>query len=857
MQFFNRLFFLLAKLLLTPTLRYLVSPRIAPADVTKGLNLDPNKPVVYILPTSSWADRLLVDKLCAEKQLPRIINTDKRLPGAGEAVALYLPALDATRRESKRARVKSNRGLAALLGEAMQEQNSDMQLVPVSILWGRDPGKETSLFKLIFSDTREPGRIRKFFIVLAQGSQCFVNFGLPVSFRDFAQHESNSGDLTRATRKLVRVFRIHFARQRSAALGPTLYTRSQMLKDVVKYPMVRNAIARRAKEEGQTEESARAEAHKYADEIAANYSNNTVRVLDLLLRWVWRKIFSGVKVFHSDRVRAVAPHYGVIYMPSHRSHLDYLLISQMLYDQSLMPPHIAAGINLNFWPVGGILRRGGAFYLRRSFGGNKLYTAVFRTYVEILMRRGHSLEFFPEGGRSRTGRLLTPKTGMLAMALHSYVRHPDKPLMVVPVYVGYDKVPEGGTYVKELRGASKKKESAGQLLQARRIFKSSYGSPYISFGDPIVIDEFLDQQAPDWREHAGQEERPEWLPHVVDALADENMRRINAAAVVNPVSLVSLALLASPEKALAEHDLIHQVESFAELLKRVPYSGDVVVPVADGKQALDEAAHVSGLLRIDHPWGEVITVQGKEATLLTYYRNTVQHLLALPSLLARFLRHTDAIEERELINRCMGWYPFLQRELFLRQTNIEAHEQLPKLIDALVDMGLLQREGTLLRRPDVRSAQYATLIGLSRVMRETLERYCMISLLLSEHVGESIARKDFEAECTLMAERMGILSGRMAPEYFDKGLFKNFIDTLLSEGLAVCERDGPVNKLRVTEKVCSLSSEAVELLGPTVQQTVLQLISRPKLESKTPADATPPESPASADKSVVISSEDE
>lgn len=442
---------------------------------------------------------------------------------------------------------------------------------------------------------------------------------------------------------------------------------------------------------------------------------------------------------------------------------------------------------------------------------------------------------------------MSPKTGMLAMALHSYVRHPDKPLLIVPVYVGYDKVPEGGSYVKELRGAEKKKESAGQLLQARRIFKSSYGKPYVSFGEPIVMDEMLDSMQPDWRSAEGTDDRPAWLPSVVERLADENMRRINATAVVNPVSLVSLALLASPEKALAEPDLVHQAETFAELLKRVPYSADIEIPVTDGKQALDEAARVAGLLRIDHPWGEVITVQGKDATLLTYYRNTVQHLLALPSLMARFLRHSDAIEQQELIERCLGWYPFLERELFLRHTREQAAQQLPKLIDALVDMGLLLRDGRMIRRPDVRSSQYATLIGLSRVMRETLERYCMIFLLLSEHEGDTIARKDFEKECTLMAERMGILSGRMAPEYFDKGLFRNFVDTLIAEGLVVSEGDG--DQLRITSNVCSLSIEAVELLGPTVQQTVLQLISRPQ------AQQTPTAS--SAAESVVISAEDE
>lgn len=845
MQFFNRLFFLFSTLLLRPVLRYMVHARVAPAKIPAGLELDGDKPICYMLPTSSWADRLLLEKLCVEHNLPRVINTDKRLPANGEATVIYLPALDATRSESNRMRVKSNRGMAVLLAKALQDTDYDIQLLPVSILWGRDPGKETSLFKLMFSDTREPGRLRKFFIVLAQGRQCFVNFGRPVGFREFSGDET---ELARTTKKLVRVFKVHFSRQRAAALGPTLYSRNQMLDDVVKYPMVRVAIEQRAKAEGLTAEKAKAEARKYADEVAANYSNNTVRVLDLILRWVWKKIFSGVRVFHADRLRAIAPHYGIIYMPSHRSHLDYLLISQMLYDQSLVPPHIAAGINLNFWPVGGILRKGGAFYLRRSFGGNKLYTAVFRSYVEILIRRGYPVEFFPEGGRSRTGRLLTPKTGMLAMALHSYVRHPDKPLLIVPVYVGYDKVPEGGSYVKELRGAVKKKESAGQLLQAHRIFKSSYGSPYVSFGDPIVINDVLDSVEPNWRDAEGTDERPSWLPTAVDRLADENMRRINASAVVSPVSLISLALLASPEKALAEPDLIQQAEAFAELLKRVPYSSDIEIPVTDGKQALDEAARVSGLLRIDHPWGQVITVQGKEATLLTYYRNTVQHLLAMPSLLARFLRHSEAIEQDELIERCMGWFPFLRRELFINLSAEQAREQLPKLIDALVEMELLQRDGTTVRRPDIRSSQYATLIGLSRVMRETLERYCMISLLLSEHVGEAIARKDFETECMLMAERMGILSGRMAPEYFDKGLFRNFLDTLLAEGYVTSESDGDAGMLRISDKICPLSLEAVELLGPTVQQTVLQLISRPQAQKTLAEDVKPV---------VAVSAEDE
>ena len=148
----------------------------------------------------------------------------------------------------------------------------------------------------------------------------------------------------------------------------------------------------------------------------------------------------------------VAPGQEIVYLPCHRSHIDYLLLSYLIYRNGLTPPHIAAGDNLDMPLVGGLLRRGGAFFLRRSFKGEPLYAAVFHEYLHLMLARGFPIEYFIEGGRSRTGRTLAPKAGILGMTIASFVRSHSRPLVFVPVYVGYERIIEGDTYVRELAG---------------------------------------------------------------------------------------------------------------------------------------------------------------------------------------------------------------------------------------------------------------------------------------------------------------------------------------------------------------------------------------------------------------------
>src|SRR5690606_17847753 len=194
---------------------------------------------------------------------------------------------------------------------------------------------------------------------------------------------------------------------------------------------------------------------------------------------------------HFDKARAAAPGHEVVYVPCHRSHADYLLLSYQLHHAGVVVPHIAAGVNLNLPVLGPLLRRGGAFFMRRSFRGNALYSTVFKEYMAQLLDRGVPMEYFIEGGRSRTGRLLAPRAGMLSMTVRAYLRSPHRPVLFQPVYIGYEKLMEGKSYIGELSGKPKEKESWLGLLRAAGVLRQRYGHVALSFGEPVELTPML------------------------------------------------------------------------------------------------------------------------------------------------------------------------------------------------------------------------------------------------------------------------------------------------------------------------------------------------------------------------------
>ena len=773
-----------------------------------GLQLDRSRPVFYALPSPSLTDLAVLDRECTKAGLPRPVLPVSVGQLQEPAAFFYLtPEPDWIGRQDKRGAPPT---LQRLVDAVSQHAEEDAQIIPVSVFWGQSPASESSPWKLLFADSwAVTGRLRRLLTVLILGRKTRVQFSAPIALRELVQH--NKGR-ERTVRMAQRLLRVHFRNLRTAVIGPDISHRRNLVKGLVHAPLVRQAISEEA-ERGKTPAAkAEAQALRYGNEIASDYTYTAIRFLEVVLSWFWNKIYDGIKINHIEQVQGIAPGHEVIYVPCHRSHIDYLLLSYLLFRNGLTPPHIAAGINLNMPVIGGLLRRGGAFFMRRTFKGNPLYTAVFNEYLHTLFTKGFPVAYFVEGGRSRTGRMLQPRTGMLAITLRSFLRSSRTPIVFVPVYIGYERVLEGRTYLGELRGASKKKESIFDIFKVIGALRQRFGQVSVNFGEPIRLAGFLDQQQPGWREQElGPQFRPAWLNQATSRLGETVARRMNEAAAVNPVNLMALALLSTSRMALDESALTRVLDLYLALLRKVPYSPHATLPEGD---ALGLIGHVRGMGLVaeqQDALGRILYLDEANAVLMTYYRNNILHIFALPGLLASFFQSSSRIS-RELIGQYThALYPYLQAELFLRWEPEELDEVIDQWLQALVEQGLLRLENGVYLRPAPSSRQFVLLTLLARTITQTLQRFYMATALLLNSGQHSLSAEELEDLCVMMAQRLSILHGLNAPEFFDKSLFRHFIQTLVRQG--VLRPDGS-GKLGYHDKLGELAEGVAKRVLP-------------------------------------------
>ena len=765
--------------LLSLPLSVLVKNNPIPANPIEELSLNIHQPVVYVLPYTSQTDFVIFRRNCLALGLPDPAEKNE-IDGVKLPRYVYL---DEGRRifKSKGAKDETTTIFNKYLELHRTSESLDVQLIPVSVLWGRSPGHED---KSGLPNLRLLNGMQKTFAAIWFGRDTFVRFSQAVSLR-YMVNEHGSDE--KIAQKLARVAKMHFAKQRISATGPRLPNRQAMFNKLLQSEAIQRAIEDEAKSKNISIEKAQKEAHKILDEIAADVSHSSLRAADRFLRWLWNKLYSGIDVQNADRVRKLALEgHEIVYVPCHRSHIDYLLLSYVLYHQGLVPPHIAAGINLNFWPVGRMFRSWGAFFIRRTFKGNRLYSAIFREYLSELFHRGYSVEYFIEGGRSRTGRLLAPKTGMMSMTLQALQHNQTRPISVVPVYVGYEHVLEVDTYAKELRGAAKEKENAGLVLRVIKKLRN-LGQGFVNFGEPITLSNYLNQHFPDWKEQ-NHEEKPQWFAPAVDSISKQVMVNINKAAAVNAMNLVGTALLSSRQRALSREQLLEQLASYQQLLQNVPYSADVVLPTATPEMM---------------------------AVLMTYYRNNIQHLFVLPSLVASTILHYEAIQKDLLVEAVGKIYPFLKGELFLHFSEEELKTQIHQIIDEFARQQVINSNDNFL---SINKSKVRILQLWSAGMREILQRYYITVTILQKQ--PDISRAELEKESQLVAQRLSVLHGINAPEFFDKAVFSMFIANLKEQGYFDESGNGNLEKIEYLASTLShlISTEICLTVKGTVEK---------------------------------------
>ncbi|MFC4698658.1 glycerol-3-phosphate 1-O-acyltransferase PlsB [Glaciecola siphonariae] len=800
--------------LVSKAVGWLVSVKSVPANLEKELGIDKSKPILYLLQTESFTDQVALEKSTKALGLPSVFEPIE-IAGQERKRRYFL-----TRPQSLLTRRVSKTSIEDVFTEYFhlhrEHPEIDLQILPVFISWGRSAGKEKSGFAQLFASKASPNWLRKLFIVLIFGRDNFVSYSPAVSTRQMSQLHGSDKQIAQ---KLVRVARTHFQRKRQTLSGPTLLERQTLYNSILGASSVKSAISDEVKHKAISYEKGREDALAYINEISADYREGLIRIGDRLLKRVWNKIYDGIEVGHPERVRELAQNgHEIIYVPCHRSHMDYLLLTYVIYHEGLVTPHIAAGINLNFWPVGGILRRCGAFYLRRSFAGNKLYTAVFREYLELLFNKGYSVKYFPEGGRSRTGRLLPPKTGMLAMTLQALAKGINRPVSIVPVYIGYEHVMEVKSYMKELKGKSKKKESPTQVFSAIRKLKN-YGHGFVNFGEPIALSQFLDESVSDWREQkALEDKKPKWLTPVVNALADKVMTRINRAAALNGTAMVALCLLSSKTQIMSKKALVQSMSDYLALFNDVRYSEDCTLPNEPAAELVDRTLALNRFEQGEDAYGAMVSPKDSNGLLLTFYRNNILHMFALPSLIMAAVFAHKNLEKTALQALVATLFPLLKREFFMHQSLEEAAKYIDALIVHMTDKGLLIQKDDCLAPPPATHEKFHSSWLLSRAMQETWQRYAIVLHVLEKE--KVIGRSQLERQSQIIAERLSALFGMHSPEFYDKNVLSSFVNALRENEHVKNQDDG---NFAFSQSSLALKEAILPLVWPEIIQHLEQI----------------------------------
>lgn len=788
--------------------RILVRTKLLPDSPIAQFGLDPSIPTFYVTRLNSKADLAALAAVCKQLGLP---DPREQQTLSGKSIDRFIPLTNPTPLFGDKAKPSEALEIGKQIFNAfsaMPQQRA--HVIPVTILWGRNPGKEKPGIGTLFSHSMTPSWLRKFFVLLFSGRDNLVRFSQPIELN---QLMTDKADVEELPHKLLRVARVHFKRQRLAATGPKLPSREALFSGLLASPNIKKAIADEAKAKGLSHEEAKLKAKDLLEEIAANYSDAMIRVGDRILTWLWNKLYNGIEVKYAERIHELTNKgHEIIYVPCHRSHMDYLLLTYVIYHQGLVPPHIAAGVNLNFFPAGGIFRRSGAFFIRRSFAGNKLYSAIFKEYLSQLFMKGYSVKFYTEGGRSRTGRLLPPKTGMLAMTMQAMLRGIERPISIVPVYIGYEHVMEINTYLKELAGNDKKNESIFAVFKAIKNLKN-YGRGYLNFGEPIALQQYLNEHQPDWRKFVSDDDtaKPQWLNNQVANVAQEVMTNINSAAALNAVNLLATILLSRDQFALSKPKLLGQLRFYLELQKNAKYNAQVTLPADDAEALLEHALKLNKFDVLTDEMGEIISIKEKERTLFNYYRNNIIHLFAVPSILAQLIYQKVEISLDACTKTVNTLYPLFAKEWFLTTL---PEDYITNILQSFEQQGLVTLTDDVITITENKQAQ-AQLEMLGNVMHLTLERYAITTTQIMR--SDAIKRQQLEADCDVLAKRLGTLHGIKSPEFFDNKVLTNLISGLKEQNyIAICEQ----NTIHSTDAIKELQAQLNNLLPASIWQSI-------------------------------------
>ena len=708
----------------------------------------------------------------------RATGRARAVVSAGQSMFLFL------RTDKIRSRLLTRRGAVRTghseldhlreVVDACFEDSTQVFLVPLVLFWRRGARPQRRMLNVLYGAAR-PTDSWKVLSFLWNYRGMAVSVGTPIDLAEFVTERRAEGAV-RIVRSVRRVLLIFLRREERPVEGTPLPTLLRTEEVVLREAGVREAIDETAATTRRSVGRVEARARRILRRIAAYPSPLVLAILDLGVSRIFSRLFEKIEIHGIERVIQAAKHHPLVLVPSHRSHFDYLMLSWVFYERHLVPPLVAAGENLSFWPLGAIFRRGGAFFLRRSFEGDRLYSSIFRSYVQQLLKDGVTQEFFIEGTRSRTGKTLPPRLGMLGMILQAYARGVRRDAYIVPIHFTYERLVEERSMTDERRGASKARESLLGLFRARKLLAQRSGTAVVRFGEPISL---ADTIGSDRAVFVGSDASDALARRrVTERLGTLICRRINQLATAGRTQVVAAVLLAAPGRGIRREDLIPPVRELCELLALLgvelsqTLAEDLQQDLAGSLLLLEGAGLIH---RTRDREGEIIHFEEVDRDVLDYYRQGLTPVLALPSTLALALSR----EEKEVRDRASEWLELLRLEYFPPET-AEREASFAAALEHFRERGWIEEsnDGVLLPVRD----GWRWLDLLTAQVRPALRAY-EATFEAVEMAHGTAGRDAILASAHQVVQRSLLLGETRFPEASNRSTFSNAVDWLVLEGM--------------------------------------------------------------------------
>jgi glycerol-3-phosphate O-acyltransferase len=665
----------------------------------------------------------------------------------------------------------------ARLEQALADAQGDPYIVPVRIAWlppqrdGERAVRMSDALKL--SNPRRPGQRRQAQILRQEPDRCRVVAAEPARLTDLRKRFDDNPAEDGFPAYVDRQARLALERAERQHAGLQYKVPRLVVEELESSSRFRQKVAELAAQLNRPPAEVGAEASGYLHEMAASHSRLAIDAWGQFGRWLSRAYSVEVDDADVERIRKLSQRYPLAFLPSHRSYLDPLVLRTALHRAGFAPNHVLGGLNVSFWPIGPVARRSGVVFIRRSVRGEPVYKFVLREYIGYLIRKRFNVEWYIEGGRTRTGKLRPPRYGLLNYLVDAFRDGAAQEVMLVPTSIVYDQLYEVGAMAAEEHGAQKTPESLSWLVGYARAQGRGFGKVRIRFGEPWALSEALAD--------VGESE------HAVERVAFEVCHRINEATPITETALVALALLAVEDRALTLDEVLVTLKPLLHYVDRrqLPMTGELDLTTEHGvRRALDALGRHGVVSRYDRGIEPVWSISPERHLEAAFYRNSAVHLFVNRAIAELTLLHVDQHPVKDTVTA--GWEQalrirdVLKFEFFFarkRDFEVELREEL-SLIDP-------EWEGRGAEPGAARHAlEQGDLLLAPRVLASFLEAYLVVAERLAARDPDTEIDEDaFLGECLGVGHQYRLQRKLASTESISRELFATALKLAANRGL--------------------------------------------------------------------------